>query len=293
MKQRVGIVGFGLLGQYLAKALLTDKNLSETKELAFVWNRSPSKILEYQDPPIPKELILENLADFESRKADLIVEVCHPQIIEEWAEKFLASAELMIGSPTSLANAALESRLREMSSDKSRNFGVYIPSGALWGAEDIEKMAQRGTLGKCSVTMKKHPSSLKLEGDLNERVQSYIQDQSNSAEFVVFDGTVRQLCPLAPNNVNTMACAALGAANLGFDGVRAVLVADKSLEAHVIDIEVEGKSTPGQKKEDIFHVFTRRYNPAKPGAVTGSATYVSFLSSLYRAGSRGRGFHFC
>jgi hypothetical protein len=28
------------------------------------------------------------------------------------------------------------------------------------------------------------------------------------------------LCPLAPNNVNTMACAALAAHNLGFDKVK-------------------------------------------------------------------------
>jgi predicted dinucleotide-utilizing enzyme len=39
-------------------------------------------------------------------------------------------------------------------------------------------------------------------------------------------GTVRELCPLAPNNVNTMATGALAAHTLGFDGTRARLVAD-------------------------------------------------------------------
>ena len=39
-------------------------------------------------------------------------------------------------------------------------------------------------------------------------------------------GRVRELCPLAPNNVNTMACAAIAAHNLGFDGVIGCLVAD-------------------------------------------------------------------
>ena len=39
-------------------------------------------------------------------------------------------------------------------------------------------------------------------------------------------GPVRELCPLAPNNVNTMACAAIAAHNLGFDGVVGCLVAD-------------------------------------------------------------------
>ena len=42
-------------------------------------------------------------------------------------------------------------------------------------------------------------------------------------------GPVRGLCPLAPNNVNTMAAAALAAPNLGFDGVRGCLVSDPRL----------------------------------------------------------------
>ena len=40
-------------------------------------------------------------------------------------------------------------------------------------------------------------------------------------------GPVRQLCPMAPNNVNTMACAAIAAHNLGFDGVQGCIVADR------------------------------------------------------------------
>ena len=39
-------------------------------------------------------------------------------------------------------------------------------------------------------------------------------------------GPVRELCPLAPNNVNTMAAAAIAATSLGFDGVYGRLVAD-------------------------------------------------------------------
>ena len=42
----------------------------------------------------------------------------------------------------------------------------------------------------------------------------------------VIPGSVRGLCPLAPNNVNTMAAAALAAHNLGFDKVQGSLVSD-------------------------------------------------------------------
>lgn len=49
-------------------------------------------------------------------------------------------------------------------------------------------------------------------------------------------GTVRELCPLAPNNVNTMAAAALAAAALGFDGVKARLITDpRCASVHLSD----------------------------------------------------------
>ena len=51
--------------------------------------------------------------------------------------------------------------------------------------------------------------------------------RSNYLLNVIFvSGPVRALCPLAPNNVNTMAAAAIIAKNLGFDGVQGRLIAD-------------------------------------------------------------------
>ena len=72
--------------------------------------------------------------------------------------------------------------------------------------------------------------------------------------------------------------------------VQARLVADASLTAHVIDIEVQGPDKGGDRS---FRVTTERYNPAAKGAVTGTATYASFLSSLLSAGHLGEGLHMC
>ena len=245
-KVKVGIVGFGSLGKYLAQAILKDAQVSERCELAFVWNRTADKIPTSNNNDgnffVPQELVLHDLNDFASRKADLIVEVCHPQIISEYGAKFLEQADFIAGSPTAFANSDVEKQLRGIAT--SGKFGCYIPSGALWGAEDIEKMASRGTLAKLTITMKKHPSSLKVDPILMTKINDYINNKDvpllPNGDFVVFEGSVRELCPLAPNNVNTMACAALAAHNLGFDVVKARLVANKTLEAHVIDIDVEG-----------------------------------------------------
>lgn len=60
-------------------------------------------------------------------------------------------------------------------------------------------------------------------------------------------------------------------------------------EWHIVEVEVTGPETAGRR----FTVKTTRRNPANLGAVTGTATYASFLSSVKRAGGRGPGVHLC
>jgi len=130
------------------------------------------------------------------------------------------------------------------------------------------------------VTMKKHPESFKLESPLKE-----LNDKV-TAETVLYDGPVRGLCPLAPNNVNTMAAAAIAAECLGFDGVQGSIVSDPNLiDSHIVEIQVTGMNG--------FHVKTVRTNPAKIGNVTGQATYASFWASLLRSGGKRGGLFLC
>jgi aspartate dehydrogenase len=86
------------------------------------------------------------------------------------------------------------------------------------------------------------------------------------------------------------AAAAVAGHTLGFDGAVGVLVADASLAAHVVTVEVTGKPQPDGS---VFRVVTERLNPAAPGAVTGTATFASFFSSLFAAGGKGPGLHLC
>lgn len=278
-KIAVGIVGYGSLGQYLANAILTDPKASDKLKLVFVWNRTPDKIAD-----LPPELRLTNLEDFADRGADLIVEVCHPDIVRNYGAKFLSKADLFVGSPTALSDQLLEQDLFSEAA-KRTGHGLYIPSGALWGATDIQKMANRGTLKKLQITMKKHPRSLKLTGPLVQKLETCAPDK----ETVLYEGPVRGLCPLAPNNVNTMAAAAIAGHSLGFDGVQAKLVADPRLTTHVIEIEACGPGEAGNQ----LRVFTERINPAVTGAVTGSATYISFVSSVLNVRGCVDGVHLC
>nr|XP_025045290.1 putative L-aspartate dehydrogenase [Pelodiscus sinensis] len=123
--------------------------------------------------------------------------------------------------------------------------------------------------------MVKHPESFRLEGALRERLQA-----AGAGRAVLYEGPVRALCPLAPNNVNTMAAACVAAPSLGFDGVRGCLVADPGLpDWHVVEVEVTGRPS-GERGDQAFTVTSTRRNPAAPGAVTGAATFPSFWGSL-------------
>ena len=272
------------MGQFLFEKIHTDPIVSKKLEVGFVWNRTLDKITSYTGPTrVPASLILEDLENMSSFNVDLIAEVSHPEIAKNYGTKMLQQANIFMGSPTALADISFETALREAA---SAQHGVYIPSGALWGADDIQKMADLGTLTELTVTMKKHPSSLKVLSPLDTLVANHVSGQEN----IIYKGPVRDLCPLAPSNVNTMACAALAGHTLGFDKTTAILVADDRLNAHVIVVEAKGPETPGYGS---FVVKSERVNPAPPGAVTGQQTFLSFLASLLRANGAGPGFHFC
>merc|ERR1712180_563428 len=224
---RVGIVGFGHLGQYLVQQVEASPHL----ELAWVWNRTELT------GRVEDRLILRDLADCSQGSPDIIVEVAHPDITHKYGDTFLQVCDFMIGSPTALADRTLEDKLRCAASA----YGLYVPCGALWGGEDIRRMAERGSLCGLTITMKKPPQSFKLVGELAEK------NDKVSADPALQDW-------------------------------------------HVVEVDVSGPLGPGGNK---FSVRTVRSNPASVGAVTGSATYGSFLSSLLRVGGKGPGFHLC
>lgn len=118
-------------------------------------------------------------------EVDLIVEVAHPIITQQFGPRFLSKAHYAIGSPTALADQSTLDALVQAAKLYQRN--VYVPCGAFWGASDIRKMANKKTLKGLRVTMKKHPDSLKLEGSLKEKLESSLPLDK---ELVLYEGTL-------------------------------------------------------------------------------------------------------
>ncbi|EDM07491.1 rCG54248, isoform CRA_c [Rattus norvegicus] len=268
---KVGVVGYGRLGQSLVSRLLAQGS-ELGLELVFVWNRDPGRMA----GSVPPALQLEDLTTLEERHPDLVVEVAHPKIIHESGVQILRHANLLVGSPSALADQTTERQLLEASNHWGHT--VFVARGALWGCEDISRLDAAGGLQSLRVTMATHPDGFRLEGPLAAA-------HSSGPRTVLYEGPVRGLCPLAPRNSNTMAAAALAAPSLGFDRVIGVLVADLSLtDMHVVDVELTGPPGPTGRS---FAVHTHRENPAQPGAVTGSATVTAFWHSLLAGAEEG------
>ncbi|XP_057253838.1 aspartate dehydrogenase domain-containing protein, partial [Pezoporus wallicus] len=75
-------------------------------------------------------------------EVELVVEVAHPCVVTEYGEEILSRADFMVGSPTALSEAGAERRLREAAARGGHT--LYVPRGAMWGSEDIERMDRGG-----------------------------------------------------------------------------------------------------------------------------------------------------
>ncbi|VDM82847.1 unnamed protein product [Strongylus vulgaris] len=106
--KRVGVIGYGHLGQFLVAEL----NRLDEFEVIRIWNRTADK----NKGILPlDQIVAENLSDI-----DLVVEVAHPTIISEYAEVILNSCDLfaltvtMIKHPSSFKP---ESPLKELNEE--------------------------------------------------------------------------------------------------------------------------------------------------------------------------------
>jgi aspartate dehydrogenase len=70
-----------------------------------------------------------------------------------------------------------------------------------------------------------------------------------AAPHTVFDGPVREGARLYPQNVNISAAAAI--AGLGLDRTRVVIVADPTIDTHVVELEAEGAFGRFFFREDV------------------------------------------
>ncbi len=280
---KIALLGFGKVGQMLLETIRNNPNFKDHFKIVAIWNRSYAVFDQFdisQEMKIYKDIdnLLGSLGDI-----DLVVECAHPNVVVEYGVKILSHTNLFISSPSAFADEDL--RMEVQQSAVKNKHQCYLPLGASIGLWDVIRLDQAGQLKSLAVSMKKYPSSFKINHQETRRRMEMAEEKSG--EVIIAEDNITEINKIAPQNTNTMAIYALAAASLGFSKCRGRLIADRDTTSHTVQLNA---TTIGGLKLSLT-----RDNPARHGAVTGSATFTSFLNSLfyYKEGISHNNFIFC
>jgi aspartate dehydrogenase len=251
---RIALVGYGHIGRALHAAIEAADGLRFAG--AVVRTATPQQGLD-------ASLRLDGLAALRAVAPDVVVEAAHPDVTRAWGEAILGWADYLPLSLTALADAGCCDRLAATAGRHGRR--LLIPHGALVGADSLYE--SRETWESVEIEFRKHPSNLRFP---TGAVRAF------DSATVVFEGTVREIAPRYPLNVNAMVACAL--MTVGLDRCRARLVADPATSLAHLRIVARGY--------DGSTLELRRDQPVV--GVSGTEMVRSTLQSLRRAaGARG------
>ncbi|MCX8194543.1 MAG: aspartate dehydrogenase [Candidatus Micrarchaeota archaeon] len=224
---KVGIIGLGNIGSFLAKRL-------QKEVLWAVDNDARAK-------KRAQALGLGRKFSFTLPKkcggADLVVE-CASQEAVPLLLKCLPYCDVMVMSVGALADRLLCRRLVRTAKKYKRR--IFIPSGAIGGLDAISSL--QGELKEVLLETTKPPASL---------------GRSDAQRVVVFEGNAMEACQKYPQNINVSATLAL--AGLGFEKTKVRIISDPeatknrhrivalSSQSRIV-VELENEPMPGNPK---------------------------------------------
>jgi aspartate dehydrogenase len=240
--KRIGIIGAGTIGSYIAKAA-TRLGFAEV-DCVYDEKMEAARA-------VHGAVVLEYASDIAGREVDLVVETATDRAVREIAPQILVKRDLLVFSVTSLVDDAFRESLRELC--RKHQTRLCIPHGAILGLDGIYD--GRALLDEVTIKTTKHPKNLGLE---------------ESVTGVVYDGPTRGACPKFPRNVNVHAVLAL--MGLGFDRTRSVVISDPTTKQMAHEIHVKGKGLE----------WTIRIASTPAGQVTGNYTPESAAMTVRR-----------
>lgn len=257
---RIGFIGYGTIGK--AVHAMIDADDTNGMEVVFVHDQFAEAVKD-----LPADLVLDNLADFDERNADLVVEMAHPSVTREWGPKVLQKTNYLLVSVTALADRELEETLRNTSIEHGTR--AFIPHGGCVGLDALRE--NRDVWEKVTVTMRKPPKNV-------DCAAAGVDADSITEETVLYDGSTRDVCPKFPRNVNTIA--AIAFAGIGFEKTRAILIVNPEWNTATVSVHA---SAPG------LELNVERVEGIS--GVTGASTPASIYNSVQMIGSTGPGIH--
>lgn len=215
---KVGLIGDGAIGRYVAKKLEEDGTGIHVRIVRAGRAQNGRGLRVSDSRELPGD-------------TGLMVDCAGPGALAEHGPGILERGiDLVTLSVGALADAALHDRLRDAA--RSTGARLHLASGAI-GALDCLRAAAVGGLDSVTYTGRKPPSAW-MGSPAEERVEL----GSIDAPATHFTGTARQAAIDYPKNANVAAAVAL--AGIGFDETRVELVADPAAGGNIHEVRAKG-----------------------------------------------------
>ena len=221
---KIGIIGFGSIGSYLAA------NLKD--EVAWVVDSEEAARKRAENIGFAAHAAIPAKCG----GAGLVVEAASQKAVPLLAE-CLPFCDVMAMSVGAFADKALLERMTGAAKKSGRK--IYLPSGAIGGTDAIAAVG--GQAREVLLETTKPPSSL---------------GRSDKARTVIFEGNAAEACRLYPKNVNVSATLSL--AGIGFEKTRVRIVSDPAVSKNTHKIIVE---SPAGRMSLEFENLPSKENP--------------------------------
>ena len=260
---KVGIGGFGAIGQKVAAAL--DNGSIEGLTLAAVSARDVDKAkanmagFKTEVPVVP----LAELAE----RADIVIECAPASVFAEVGGPAVERGRIFV--PISVGALLRHEDLVERA--RSTGARIVVPTGALIGLDAVRAAAE-GEISEVRLVTRKPPGGLAGAPYL---VENDISVEGLTEAKKVFDGSARDGAAGFPANVNV--AAALSLAGIGPDATKLEIWADPSVTRNTHTITVEADSAR--------FTMTIENVPTQENPKTGKITALSVIATLRRLGA--------
>lgn len=258
-KIKIGIVGCGTIGSYLAEAI--EKRFLKLAQLFALCDidRDKAESLKEKTSSDPEILSLDELVN----ASDLIIETASAKVAAEVAERALQrNKDVMIMSIGGILDQAKQ--LFELAISKGSH--IYLPSGALAGLDAV-KSAAMAKISKATLITRKPAKGLTGAPYLAENKIDLSQIKE---ETVIFEGSAAEAVRGFPKNVNV--CAALSLAGIGPEKTRVKILTSPEYKTNSHEIELEG---------DFGRLFAKTENlPAPENPKTSFLASLSAIATL-------------
>ncbi len=255
---RVGIAGFGAIGQAVAAAF-TGEGIAGL-HLAAIGARDAAKVRAALPPGLPAVPAITGVAELAAH-ADIVIECAPAALLPSIAEPALRAGRTVVV----LSCGALLDAMHLVELARAHGGRILVPSGALLGLDAVFAAAQ-GTIRSVRMVTRKPPKGLLGAPFLEQH--GIVLDGLTEA-LRVFEGTAREAARGFPANLNV--AVALSLAGIGPDRTRLEIWADPGVTRNVHTIELDS---------DAARLSVTIENIPSANPKTGRITALSVIALL-------------